>query len=122
MARMKSNIRRAMLAELEAEKVLRQQDIAELRGEPVPLAPMPMPRCLDLARPVADNDPKMYSAPPHGTGGRPGVDHAPRKVTLTAEEADMARRCGISYETYAANKLQHQHLKTIDPDKYGGRG
>ena len=45
-----------------------------------------------------------------------------KQVTLSAEEADMARRCNISYKLFAAKKLELQHRKQMDPERYAGKG
>lgn len=108
-------------AELEADRQERQEALQELRG-----APAPLPSILDLTGaapgPLVHDSPMMVAAPPHGTGGRPGVDHGSHRITLSAEEADIARRSGITYDTYAAKKLELQHRKSMDPERYAGRG
>ena len=123
-----------MAAELEADRQERQEMIQQSWGEPsLSAAPEPsVPRVLDLGldlgrvEPVAlkDESPMMVCAPPSRSGSGTGSPpHARQKVQLTREEADFAvHNCGISVEEYWRQKQKHQHLKTVDPDRYGGRG
>ena len=118
-------------ADLEAERQERQDMIAEARGVPAATLPsMPDPFNLSAIAPLEpvalkDESPMMVSAPPsgHGGGGKPVASDYRRTVDLTREQAEFATKyCGISTQEYARQLEKHRHLKTIDPDRYGGTG
>jgi hypothetical protein len=110
--RMKSNIRRAMEADLENDHRERQAQIEELRTNPLP-APSPIPPAtvpiLDLTRtvpPPPEESPIMYGAPPSKSGSPGTYSGGPSRITLSKEEAELCRLQGLDPITYAQGKLR----------------
>jgi hypothetical protein len=74
------------------------------------------------ASPSDDESPMMYAAPAASKSGPGSFTRSRNKITLSKEEADIARRSGISFREYAKQKLRFLDAKRADPEKYGTRG
>ena len=89
---------------------------------PGPLPLLPLPELGEASLPD-DESPMMYAAPA-ASKSAPGSFTGSRrqKMTLSRDEAEIARRSGISYREYAEQKLKFLEAKKADPEKYGTRG
>jgi hypothetical protein len=111
------------------QKDWRQSEEERFAAMPGPIPPSP-PQPKSLEHPDLTALPAYYreepesgmmiAAPPsRGSEGRgSGNSYGRNKVTLSRDELEVAAICGLSPAEFAAQKLELQRRKGLDPDRY----
>jgi hypothetical protein len=97
-----------------------EQELAPTQSAPQPLQQprQPEPVVVPWADEIAENERQRYAATVSAPPSRSVDSYSyspprmkPSDIKLSAEQADMARRCGIDYQTYAENLLAMEERK-----------